>query len=95
MLKKIEEEDRFATPEEQEVLSNYIGWGGLPDVFKEDNSFYNELKDLLTEEEYESAMNSTLNSFYTPPIVIKSMYKVLENMGFTTGNMLEPSCRSR
>ena len=95
VLKKIEEEDRFATPEEQEVLSNYIGWGGLPDVFKEDNSFYNELKDLLTEEEYESAMNSTLNSFYTPPIVIKSMYKVLENMGFTTGNMLEPSCRSR
>ena len=97
-LKKLEKQNRFANKEEQEILSQYVGWGGLPDVFDPDKeSFkdeYNELKNLLTEKEYNSAMESTLTSFYTPPIVIKSIYKVLENMGFKNGNMLEPSCRS-
>ena len=96
VLKKCEEEDRFATPEEQKVLSEYVGWGGLSQAFDENNiqwsNEYKELKSLLTEEEYKNAMESTLTAFYTPPIVIRSMYKALENMGFKNGNILEPSC---
>ena len=96
VLKKCEEEDRFATPEEQRVLAEYVGWGGLSQAFDENNiqwsNEYKELKSLLTEEEYKNAMESTLTAFYTPPIVIRSMYKALENMGFKNGNILEPSC---
>ena len=92
LLKKLEREDRFATPEEQEVLAQYVGWGGLADCFDERHSKYAELKALLTEDEYESAAESTLTAFYTPPVVIRSIYQALENMGFKTGNLLEPSC---
>ncbi len=96
VLKKCEEENRFATPEEQEILAQYVGWGGLPQAFDElDSSWSNEcyiLKNLLDEQEYSQARESTLTAFYTPPIVIKSMYKALENMGLKTGNILEPSC---
>ena len=96
VLKKCEEENRFATPEEQEILSQYGGWGGLPQAFDElDSSWSNEyhiLKKLLDEQEYSQARESTLTSFYTPPVVIRSMYKALENMGLKTGNVLEPSC---
>lgn len=96
VLKKCEFENRFATPEEQEVLSKYIGWGGLSQAFDKNNSSwaneYLELKSLLDEDEYNNARESTLTAFYTPPIVIKNMYKVIKNMGFTTGNILEPSC---
>lgn len=96
VLKKCEEENRFATPQEQEILSKYVGWGGLPQAFDEkDSSWSNEysiLKDLLDEKEYSQARESTLTAFYTPPVVIKSMYKALENMGLKTGNILEPSC---
>ena len=96
VLKKCEEEDRFATPEEQEILSGYVGWGGLPQAFDEmDSSWSNEyhiLKNLLDETEYSQARESTLTAFYTPPVVIRSMYKALENMGLKTGNILEPSC---
>ena len=95
-LKKCEEENRFATPEEQKILSEYVGWGGLSQAFDENNiqwsNEYKELKSLLTEKEYKNAMESTLTAFYTPPIVIRSMYKALENMGFKNGNILEPSC---
>ena len=96
VLKKCEEENRFATPEEQEILSQYVGWGGLPQAFDEmDSSWSNEyhiLKNLLDETEYSQARESTLTAFYTPPVVIRSMYKALENMGLKTGNILEPSC---
>lgn len=95
-LKAIESEQRLATANEQEVLSRYVGWGGCADAFDEAkenwSSEYTELKDLLTEEEYESARASVLNAHYTSPIVIKAIYKAIENMGFRTGNILEPSC---
>ena len=96
VLKKCEEENRFATPQEQGILSKYVGWGGLPQAFDEkDSSWSNEysiLKNLLDEKEYSQARESTLTAFYTPPVVIRSMYKALENMGLKTGNILEPSC---
>lgn len=96
VLKKCEEENRFATTEEQEILSKYVGWGGLPQAFDEkDSSWSNEyytLKELLDETEYSQARESTLTAFYTPPLVIRTMYKALENMGLKTGNILEPSC---
>ena len=96
LLYQLEAEDRLATPEEQEVLAQYSGWGGLADAFDstKDNWHFehNELKNLLSPEEYEAANESTLTAFYTPPVVIKAMYKALENMGFKRGNILEPSC---
>ena len=92
LLKKLESEDRFATPEEQAVLAQYVGWGGLADCFDERHSKYAELKALLTEDEYTAARESTLTAFYTPPVVIRSIYQALTNMGFKTGNLLEPSC---
>ena len=92
LLKKLEAENRFATPEEQEVLAKYVGWGGLADCFDERHSKYAELKNLLTDDEYEAARESTLTAFYTPPVVIRAMYQALENMNFKTGNVLEPSC---
>lgn len=95
-LKAIESEQRLATADEQEVLSRYVGWGGCADAFDEVkenwSSEYTELKDLLTEEEYEAARASVLNAHYTSPAVIKAIYKAIENMGFRTGNILEPSC---
>lgn len=95
-LYKLEEENRLATPEEQEILSRYVGWDGIPQVFDENNSQwakeYIELKELLTDEEYTSARASTLNAHYTSPIVIKAMYDCLSNMGFQTGNVLESAC---
>lgn len=96
VLKKCEEENRFATLEEQKILSKYVGWGGLSQAFDEYNSSwsneYHILKNLLDETEYNQAQESTLTAFYTPPVVINSMYKALENMGLKTGNILEPSC---
>ena len=92
LLKKLEAEDRFATPEEQEVLARYVGWGGLADCFDERHSKYAELKALLTEDEYAAARASTLNAHYTTPVVIRAIYDTLSNMGFQTGNILEPSC---
>ena len=92
LLKRLEAEDRLATPEEQEVLAQYVGWGGLADCFDERHSKYAELKALLTEDEYAAARESTLTAFYTPPVVIRSIYQALTNMGFQTGNLLEPSC---
>lgn len=91
-LKQLESEHRLATPEEQETLSRYVGWGGLADCFEEKHSKYNELKSLLTDDEYEQARASVLTSHYTPPVVIRAMYKAMENMGFQKGNILEPSC---
>ena len=96
LLKKCEDEDRYATPDEQEVLSGYVGWGGLADVFDETKPAwgyeYLELKTVLTQEEYASARQSTLTAFYTPPVVIRAIYQALENMGLKSGNILEPSC---
>lgn len=92
LLKKLEDEHRLADTNEQRILADYVGWGGLPDYFKEDNPHYQELKELLTEDEYASARESTLTAFYTPPVVIKAVYSALENMHFRTGNVLEPSC---
>ena len=92
LLKKLEREERFATPEEQAVLAQYVGWGGLADCFDERHSKYAELKALLDEDEYAAARESTLTAFYTPPVVIRSIYQALDNMGFKTGNLLEPSC---
>ncbi len=96
LLKELEDNKRLANQEEQEILSQYVGWGGFPDVFdeKKDNwsQEYNELKSLLTAEEYESARASTLTSFYTPPIVINAIYKAIQNMGAEEVNILEPSC---
>ena len=96
LLKKCQEENRFATPEEQIVLSKYVGWGGLSEAFDENNSAwateYLELSSVLTPEEYASARESTLTAFYTPPEVITAIYKSMEQMGFKEGNLLEPSC---
>lgn len=91
-LKQIEAEERLATPEEQEVLSRYVGWGGLADCFDERHSKYQELKSLLDEDEYAAARASSLTAFYTPPVVIRGIYKALSQMGFQQGNLLEPSC---
>ena len=91
-LKTVEAENRSATAEEQAVLAQYVGWGGLADFFDEKNPRYNELKDLLTDAEYAAARESTLTAFFTPPVVIRSIYAALGQMGFTQGNILEPSC---
>ena len=96
LLQTLEQEERLATPEEQEILSRYVGWGGIPQAFEENNSNwtneYLELKNTLSPEEYSAARASTLNAFYTSPTVIRSMYEALENMGLKQGNILEPSC---
>ena len=96
LLQTLEKEERLATPEEQEILSRYVGWGGIPQAFEENNSSwaneYLELKNTLSPEEYSAARASTLNAFYTSPTVIRSMYETLENMGLKQGNILEPSC---
>lgn len=96
MLKECEFDNRFATPEEQEILSQYVGWGGIPEAFDENNSSWAdefiELYTALSPDEYESARASTLTAFYTPPVVISSIYKAMEQMGFKEGNILEPSC---
>ena len=92
LLKKLESEHRLAGPTEQRVLAEYVGWGGLASCFEEGNSHYLELKNLLTEEEYAAARESTLTAFYTPPVVIRAIYSALEQMGFRRGNILEPSC---
>ena len=96
VLKKCQEENRFATPEEQIILPKYVGWGGIPEVFDERagswQTEYAMLKNILTEEEYASARESTLTAFYTPPTVIQAVYKVMEQLGFSEGNILEPSC---
>lgn len=92
VLTQLEEEKRLATPDEQHILSKYVGWGGLADYFKEENPHYTELRELLTDEEYASARESTMTAFYTPPVVIKAVYEALENMNFRNGNILEPSC---
>ena len=96
ILKKIESEERLPTPEEQEILSRYVGWGGLPQAFDGNNpqwaDEFAELQKLLSPEEYEAAKATTLNAHYTSPTVIKAIYQAVENMGFRTGNILEPSC---
>ena len=96
LLKKCQEENRFATPEEQIILSKYVGWGGIPEAFDERNSAwsteYLELSSVLTPDEYAAARESTLTAFYTPPEVSTAIYKALEQMGFQEGNLLEPSC---
>ena len=96
VLKECEFDNRFATPEEQEILSQYVGWGGIPEAFDENNSSWAdefiELYTALSPDEYESARASTLTAFYTPPVVISSIYKAMEQMGFKEGNILEPSC---
>ena len=96
LLQTLEKEERLATPEEQKILSRYVGWGGIPQAFEESNSSwaneYLELKNTLSPEEYSAARASTLNAFYTSPTVIRSMYDALENMGLKQGNILEPSC---
>ncbi|WP_320074336.1 Eco57I restriction-modification methylase domain-containing protein [Eubacterium callanderi] len=95
-LKQCEAEGRLATPEEQSMLAGYVGWGGLPDAFDSAKDSwrteYQQLKDLLSEEEYKAARGSTLTAFYTPPVVIKAMYQALERMGFRQGNLLDPAC---
>ena len=96
LLHKLEDENRLANSEEQNILSKYVGWGGLPDVFDENKTNwseeYYELKGLLTDEEYKSARASTLTAFYTPPVVINAIYNTLKNMGVEQANILEPSC---
>ena len=92
LLKQLEAERRAATPEEQETLAKYVGWGGLADCFDPKHSRYEELKGLLSEEEYAAARESTLTAFYTPPVVIRSIYAALGQMGFRQGNVLEPAC---
>ena len=92
LLKQLETEDRPATSEEQEVLAKYVGWGGLADCFDPKHSRYEELKSLLSETEYAAARESTLTAFYTPPVVIRSIYTALGQMGFRQGNVLEPAC---
>lgn len=92
LLKQVEAENRAATPEEQEVLAKYVGWGGLADCFDPKHSRYEELKGLLSETEYAAARESTLTAFYTPPVVIRSIYAALGQMGFRQGNVLEPAC---
>lgn len=95
-LRKCQEENRFATPDEQIILSKYVGWGGIPEVFDERadswRTEYGMLKNILTPEEYASARESTLTAFYTPPTVINAVYKVMKQLGFREGNILEPSC---
>jgi len=95
-LKQIETEKRSATVEEQEILAQYVGWGGIPQIFDENNAEWKDrreaLRGLLTEDEYNSARASTLNAHYTSPVVIRSIYQALENMGFEAGNILEPAC---
>lgn len=92
LLNKLEEEHRLADTNEQRILSDYVGWGGLSEFFEETNPHYNELRAVLNDDEYASARESSLTAFYTPPVVIKAMYQALENMNFKTGNILEPSC---
>lgn len=96
VLKRCQQENRFATPDEQKILSRYVGWGGIPEAFDERagawHTEYAMLKNILTPEEYESARESTLTAFYTPPTVIKAVYKAMEQLGFREGNILEPSC---
>ncbi len=92
LLKQLEAENRAATSEEQEILAKYVGWGGLADCFDPRHSRYEELKGLLSETEYAAARESTLTAFYTPPVVIRSIYAALERMGFQQGNVLEPAC---
>ena len=96
LLKKCQEENRFATPDEQIILSKYVGWGGIPEAFDENNSAwgteYLEMKTVLTPEEYTAARESTLTAFYTPPEVTTAIYNALSQMGFREGNLLEPSC---
>lgn len=96
ILKQIESENRVATPDEQQILSKYVGWGGVPDAFEPDKAGwekeYQELKAALTPEEYTSAKASVLNAHYTSPVVIKAMYQAVGSMGFTSGNILEPAC---
>ena len=92
LLKRIEDEGRLATPAEQEILSRYVGWGGLADCLDEKHSKFQELKALLSEEEYAAARASSLTAFYTSPVIIQAMYQALEQMGFREGNILEPSC---
>ncbi len=99
VLKICEEQNRYATPEEQIILSKYVGWGGLKSAFEDKNdswaSEYAELKELLTEDEYKDARASSVTAYYTPPVVIRNIYKTLQNMGLKQANILEPSCRSR
>lgn len=99
VLKLCEEQNRYATPEEQEILSKYVGWGGLKSAFEEQNenwsNEYAELKELLTEDEYKNARASSVTAYYTPPIVIRNIYKALQNMGLKQANILEPACRGR
>lgn len=96
VLKECEADNRFATPDEQIVLSKYVGWGGIPEAFDENNSSwaneYNELISVLSPEEYNAARESTLTAFYTPQEVVKACYDIVENLGFKQGNILEPSC---
>lgn len=96
VLKECEFDNRFATPEEQQVLAQYVGWGGIPEAFDENNTAwadeFTELYGLLSPEEYQSARESTLTAFYTPLVVISAIYKAMEQMGFKEGNILEPSC---
>lgn len=96
ILKECEFDNRFATPKEQQVLAQYVGWGGIPEAFDENNTAwadeFTELYGLLSPEEYQSARESTLTAFYTPPVVISAIYKAMEQMGFKEGNILEPSC---
>lgn len=91
-LKQIEYENRLATPDEQITLSRYVGWGGLADCFDDRNSHYQELKSLLDTEEYAAARESTLTAFYTSPVITNAIYQALSQMGFQTGNLLEPAC---
>jgi len=91
-LHEVESENRTATAQEQEILARYVGWGGLADCFDERNSRYQELKSLLSETEYSAARESTLTAFYTPPVVIRSMYQALSQLGYAQGNILEPAC---
>ena len=97
VLKKCEDENRYANTEEQEILAQYVGWGGIAEAFDRNNDEwtkeYQELSGVLTEKEYDEAKESTLTSFYTPPIVINAIYEALEKMGLKQGNILEPSCR--
>lgn len=92
LLKKLESEHRLADSNEQRILADYVGWGGLADFFDESNPHYPELRVVLTDEELASARESTLTAFYTPPVVIRAMYQAMENLGFQNGNVLEPSC---
>ena len=92
LLHKLENEHRLADTNEQRILSDYVGWGGLAQFFEENNPHYDELRAVLSVDEYASARESTLTAFYTPPVVIKAIYNAMNNMGFKAGNVLEPSC---